>query len=118
MLRDLLRRDFEPGLRRMATVLREEDQYLRTLTAMAMTSIVDDEKSLRLSPLRALPLALQRRVIRRWLREANISSPGFREVETVRALYRDPSSAAKANLPGGWHVRRRAGKIFLEPPPG
>jgi tRNA(Ile)-lysidine synthase len=116
MLRELFGRDFEPGLRRMATVLREEDRFLASLTREALTASLDERNELRMVTLRGLPLALRRRVIRRWLEDSAVPGTGFREVQTVLALDAGPRSPAKANLPGGWHVRRRAGKIFLEPP--
>lgn len=63
--------------------------------------------------LRSQPLALQRRVIRRWLESADVPV-GFAEVERVRALL-DGNGPAKVNLPEDRHARRRRGAIFLEP---
>jgi hypothetical protein len=49
----------------------------------------------------------------RWLRRQNVSNIGFDMVDAVVGLaLRD--SPAKLNLPEGAHVRRRAGKIFIE----
>jgi tRNA(Ile)-lysidine synthase len=61
----------------------------------------------------ALPLALQRRILHRWLRDRGVPDVGFDEVERVRSLLvqRFP---AKVNLPGGSHARRRAGRLFVE----
>jgi len=101
----------------MAEVLREEDRLLTVLTEESFTAARDGKGGMRLPQLRGLPLALQRRVLRRWLREAAVPGAGFREIETVRSLYAAPSAPAKANLPAGWHVRRRAGHLFLEKPP-
>jgi tRNA(Ile)-lysidine synthase len=116
VLREQFGREFGPALRRMAEVLREEDLFLNEMAVEAFASAQDEAGALRLTELRRLPLALQRRVILQWLRAAAVPGAGFREVETVGAVYREPSSPAKANLPGGWHVRRRAGRVFLEPP--
>jgi hypothetical protein len=64
--------------------------------------------------LRALPVALQRRAILKWLRAQNISEVGFDVIERVRSLADREAPIAKVNLPRDRHARRRAGKIFLE----
>ena len=64
--------------------------------------------------LRALPVALQRRALLKWLRVQNISDVGFDAIERVRSLADRDNPIAKVNLPKDRHARRRAGKIFLE----
>jgi tRNA(Ile)-lysidine synthase len=64
--------------------------------------------------LRALPIALQRRAILKWLRAQNVSDVGFDAIERVRSLADRDTRIAKVNLPGNRHARRRAGKIFIE----
>jgi tRNA(Ile)-lysidine synthase len=64
--------------------------------------------------LRALPIALQRRALLKWLRAQNVSDIGFDAIERVRSLADRDTRVAKVNLPENRHARRRAGKIFLE----
>ena len=64
--------------------------------------------------LRALPVALQRRLLLKWLRAQNISDVGFDAIERVRSLANDDARIAKVNLSENRHARRRAGKIFIE----
>ena len=64
--------------------------------------------------LRALPIALQRRALLKWLRTQNVSDVGFDAIERVRSLADRDVRIAKVNLPGNRHARRRAGKIFIE----
>jgi tRNA(Ile)-lysidine synthase len=64
--------------------------------------------------LRALPIALQRRAILKWLRARNISNVGFDAIERVRSLADRDTRIAKVNLPENRHARRRGGKIFIE----
>lgn len=64
--------------------------------------------------LRELPVALQRRAIVKWLRSRDVENIGFEVVESVRSLINPDASVAKINLPQDRHVRRRAGRIFLE----
>ena len=64
--------------------------------------------------LRALPIALQRRALLKWLRSQKISEVGFDAIERVRSLADPAAGIAKVNLPKNRYARRRAGKIFLE----
>jgi tRNA(Ile)-lysidine synthase len=64
--------------------------------------------------LRALPIALQRRALLKWLRAQNVADIGFDAIERVRSLADRDTRIAKVNLPENRHARRRAGKIFLE----
>jgi tRNA(Ile)-lysidine synthase len=64
--------------------------------------------------LRSLPIALQRRVLLKWLRTQNVAEVGFDAIERVRALADRDTRIAKVNLSENRHARRRAGKIFIE----
>jgi tRNA(Ile)-lysidine synthase len=64
--------------------------------------------------LRALPIALQRRALLKWLRTQNVTDVGFDAIERVRSLADRDTRIAKVNLPENRHARRRSGKIFLE----
>jgi tRNA(Ile)-lysidine synthase len=64
--------------------------------------------------LRALPVALQRRAVMKWLRTQSVSEVGFDVIERVRSLADREAPIAKVNLPRDRHARRRAGKIFVE----
>jgi hypothetical protein len=59
-------------------------------------------------------LAIQRRVLHTWLKRAHVPNVGFEDVENVRSLL--SSGPAKVNLPSGFHARRRAKRLFVEPP--
>ncbi len=102
-------RDIRRAVWRAADILRAEDDLLANLVA---TAELPSELSTR--ELQAQPVALQRRLIHAWLKAREISNIGYEEVEAVRALLIE--RRAKANLPGGWHARRREKKLFLEPP--
>jgi tRNA(Ile)-lysidine synthase len=73
-----------------------------------------DSADLSVRELRALTVALQRRTILKWLRARNTSEIGFEVIERVRSLLTPSSRIAKTNLPQDRHVRRRAGRLFLE----
>jgi tRNA(Ile)-lysidine synthase len=101
-------RDTKAAIWRAAELLRAEDE--------AMSALIDQKQigeSLAVEPLRALPVALQRRCIHAWLRIHGVEDAGFEEVESVRALLHDPRKA-KANLAGDRCARRQAKRLFLD----
>ena len=108
LLADAFGREVRGALLRSAEILREEDAFLAALPEMAMAG----ERELSVGELRALPVAIQRRVLLVWLRERGVGEVGFEEVERVRALL--AGRVAKVNLPGGRHARRRAGRVFVQ----
>lgn len=118
--RNLLRHDLIPYLRkkfgphaeanlwRAAEIARAESQWLDALCADS--ALVDE---LAVKPLRAAPLAQQRRTILRWLQAQSVKDIAFADIEAIRRLLtqRDP---AKINLSASQHARRRAGKLFID----
>lgn len=106
---EALGRDIRRPVWRAAEILRAEDEWLTSLIPAQEPSA-----ELETAELRAQPLALQRRLLHAWLKSHAVPNVGYDEVEAVRALL--TGRTAKANLPAGWHARRRARKLFLEPP--
>ena len=107
-LEKTLGRNIHRSIWRAATIAAEEEDWIDN--QLPDSNDVD----LSVGILRDLPIALQRRQIRNWLREQNVSDVGFDLIERVRSLLDHHSRVAKINLPRDRHVRRRAGKIFVE----
>lgn len=103
-----LDRDVRRSIWRAAEILRAEDDVMAGMVHAQSSSELD------VPELRAQPLALQRRILHAWLKSRELPNIGFSEVEAVRSLI--DGRTAKTNLPGGWHARRRARKLFLQPP--
>jgi tRNA(Ile)-lysidine synthase len=107
-LEKVLGRNIRQNIWRTAIIAAEEEHW------------IDDQLrdsigvELSVPRLRALPVALQRRTILKWLRAQNISEVGFDVVERTRSLLDEDARIAKVNLPRNRHVRRRAGKIFVQ----
>jgi tRNA(Ile)-lysidine synthase len=101
-------RSIRQNIWRTAIIAADEEKWI--------DSELPDSKHADLSvvKLRALPIALQRRALLKWLRKQNVSDIGFDAIERVRSLADRDARIAKVNLPGNRHARRRAGKIFLE----
>ncbi|MEI9894280.1 MAG: tRNA lysidine(34) synthetase TilS [Chthoniobacter sp.] len=100
-------RDIRRSIWRSAEILRAEDELLADLLG-------NIPPELNVPALAAEPVAVQRRRLRAWLKLHRVPEVGFVEVEAVRQLL--AGRTAKVNLPGDWHARRRARRLFLEPP--
>jgi tRNA(Ile)-lysidine synthetase-like protein len=106
-LSEALGRDVRRSLWRSAEILGAECDYLASQTPSL------NGAELNVSELRALPDAIRRRVIHAWLRARGVEDVSFEDVEAVRGLL-ETTRPAKVNVAGGKHVRRRAGKLFVE----
>ncbi|MEP7071203.1 MAG: tRNA lysidine(34) synthetase TilS [Verrucomicrobiota bacterium] len=95
---------------RAAIVAAAEDACLKEL--LDREHPVADE--LEVARLRPLSLALQRRILHRWLQSHAIPDLDFELIERLRALLDPSTTHARINLPRAAHACRRAGKIFVE----
>ena len=107
-LEKTLGRNIRQSIWRAAMIMAEEEAWIENQLSNS-TGI-----ELSVAELRALPTALQRRRIVKWLRSQEVVNVGFDVVENVRSLLDHDSRVAKVNLPHDRHVRRRAKKIFIE----
>jgi tRNA(Ile)-lysidine synthase len=107
-LEKTLGRNIRQNIWRTAMIAADEEKWIE--------SELRDSTHAELSvvKLRALPIALQRRALLKWLRAQNVSDVGFDAIERVRSLADRDARIAKVNLPENRHARRRAGKIFIE----
>jgi len=95
---------------RAAEILREEDGWMESLVPPV-------PKRLDCKKLRALPEALRRRTVLRWLKKYGVPEAGFQETMRTLSLLNDGAGPAKVSLPGNFQARRRTGEIFLEKVP-
>jgi tRNA(Ile)-lysidine synthase len=107
-LEKTLGRNIRQNIWRTAMIAAEEEKWIES-------ELCDStDADLFVAKLRALPIALQRRALLKWLRAQNVSDVGFDAIERVRSLADRDTRIAKVNLPENRHARRRAGKIFIE----
>jgi tRNA(Ile)-lysidine synthase len=107
-LEKIVGRNIRPAIWRAAAIAGEEEDWIEKQlpdSTDAQFSVVR---------LRALPVALQRRAILKWLRAQKISQISFEVIERVRSLANHDAATAKVNLSQDRHARRRSGKIFIE----
>jgi tRNA(Ile)-lysidine synthase len=109
-LEKTLDRTVRQNIWRTAAITAEEENFFETL----LPNKLSDLTALAVEPLREMGLAVQRRMLQKWLQGAQVRDVGFDLVERVRSLLDLSNNVAKTNLPGNRHVRRRAGRIFLE----
>ena len=107
-LEKILGRNIRPAIWRAAVIAGEEEDWIEK----QLPDSTDAQFSV--ARLRALPVALQRRAILKWLRAQRISEISFDVIERVRCLADHDAANAKVNLPQDRHARRRAGRIFVE----
>jgi tRNA(Ile)-lysidine synthase len=106
-LEKTLGRKIRASIWRGATITAEEESFFDELLPEGLTELESKQ-------LRMMPLTLQRRTLRDWLRMHQVPDVNFALVERVRDLVEATNRVAKTNLPGNRHARRRAGKIFIE----
>ena len=107
-LEKMLGRNIRQNIWRTAIIAADEEKWIES----ELPDSTDADLSV--IKLRALPIALQRRALLKWLRAQNVADVGFDAIERVRSLADRDTRIAKVNLPENRHARRRGGKIFLE----
>ena len=100
-----------PVMARTGEILAAEDEWMESLVAGEARPAQLDVRTLRRKP-----VAHQRRLLRAWLRQRMAKDIEFETIERVREVALSNDQPAKTNLPGGHHLRRRAGKLFVEKP--
>ena len=81
----------------------EEENFFETLLPEKLSHLT----ALAVEPLRKMSTTVQRRLLHKWLRAADVSDVGFDLIERVRALTDVTNRFAKTNLPQDRHVRPR-----------
>jgi tRNA(Ile)-lysidine synthase len=105
-----LGRNVRATIWRAAMIAAEEENFFEALLPDKLSKLT----ALAVKPLRAMPIAVQRRMLHKWLHASDVPDLSFDLVERVRALLDLANRVAKTNLPQDRHVRRRAGQIFIE----
>ncbi|HET9396948.1 MAG TPA: tRNA lysidine(34) synthetase TilS [Nitrospiraceae bacterium] len=93
-----------------------EDEYLDTVAQAHLDASVDQEGRLRAEVVAELDIALQRRIIRTWLRSGTPTGVdvGQERVDAVRELGLAGQGQSRIQIGSGWQVVRRAGLLHLE----
>lgn len=109
-LEKIFGRKIRQNIWRTAMIAGDENAWMNG----AIEPIPANGSELSVGKLRAEPVAVQRRILQQWLRQQDVANVGYDLIERVRALLEPEAKAAKTNLPGARHVRRRAKKLFID----
>ena len=97
------------AMARAAEILAAEEDWLAGLVATEARAAQLDVRALR-----RMHVAHQRRLLRAWLASRTRGEIDFETVEDARTVALSNDKPAKMNLPRAHHLRRRAGKLFVE----
>lgn len=117
LLNDIFARDVSPQLLRLGSLAEQDDDCLQQQAAAFLSAPrhLNEDRSLPVtSELLSLHPALLSRVLLIWLREV-LELPGIEHdaIEAAVAML-DPGAAARINLPRDKHLRRKAGRLWVE----
>jgi tRNA(Ile)-lysidine synthase len=110
LLAEIARRDVVESLRRAeeaSAELREIERW-----AVQQAAAVDPQGRLHLPRLRTLPEVVQAACIYDFLRTSGVTELS-REVLARCLGLMDPAAGPAVNLPGGWAMRRRGGRLLV-----
>ncbi|NNC88998.1 MAG: tRNA lysidine(34) synthetase TilS [Akkermansiaceae bacterium] len=110
LLEEIMDRDVVPAILRATDISHDDRECLDAL--LEVLDLLDPQGRLHLPKLRKLPETLQQRALHRYLAEKKIPDLSAALLERAVEIF-DSGAAAKVNLPGGKHLHRRAGRIFV-----
>jgi tRNA(Ile)-lysidine synthase len=112
LLEDVLDGGVSRALARTATQLREDLDALDAIAAQVWSEL-SDRAELDVTVLREQPAAIRSRVVRRWLRQAGVPALTSVHIRSLVALLTDWHGQGAIDLPGGYSVQRRSGRLLL-----
>ena len=113
MLHEVFERDVRAAVLRAADLAAMEEAW--AIEALGELPWKGDAGGLDVIRLREMPEGQRHRLLLSWLRARGVPDCGFDEVARVAAVLMSNDKPAKSSLPGGLHVRRREGLLFIEP---
>ncbi|TCO57986.1 tRNA lysidine(34) synthetase TilS [Actinocrispum wychmicini] len=115
LMEEVLHGGVAEALARTAGQLRDDLEALDTLAADVRKAVID-EGTLLVAGLAEQPAAVQRRVLRGWLKDAGVRDLTDGHLRSVAALVGEWRGQGGVWLPGGFVARRRHGRLCVLPP--
>lgn len=108
----------EQALMQTAELLQAEVAFLESTADRLWQQAIDPDVPHKIDRLllRSAPLALQRRVMRRWITQTLQTSPNFDQIEKLTALIDAPNRSQTDPFPGGTIAQVKASWICLKHP--
>jgi tRNA(Ile)-lysidine synthase len=108
----------EKNLAQTVEILQAEVDYLEQVTGQLWPQIVSqDGQSLNRSKLRDVPLALQRRIIQKFLQQTLSKSPTFEQIEALISLITAPNQSCSSSLGQACLAQVQEDELRLIPTP-
>ena len=99
-LKDSFNPQVENSLVQTAELLRADVEYLETIASELLTKVKHpQENKLNRQELKTIPLALQRRIVRKFLPQIIQHQPNFEQIEAVCKLITAPNKSRTSTLP-------------------
>ena len=112
LLSEISKRDVIPMFARAADVGADWEAMMDW--ALEKAEVLDPQGRLHLGALRALPAALVNHALVKFLKKSKVGGISHALVEECVSLMA-PDGPPSVNLPGGGRLRRKAGRIFVDP---
>ncbi|MBK8093854.1 MAG: tRNA lysidine(34) synthetase TilS [Verrucomicrobiaceae bacterium] len=114
LLSDVAGREVAPLLNRLGSLAAQDEACLNRLASAELATFQRPDGLHDLRRLSTLDPALLSRLLAIWMRDSlRLSGIGFDEIQRAMHMLA-PGGPAKINLPGGHHLRRKAGRLWLE----
>jgi len=115
LLSQIFERDVSPLIVRLGALAARDEDALQAQAGSLAEAFLNADGSLRLTPeLKQTHPAVLSRLLRQWLMVTHqLKNIGHAEVEQALAMLQ-PGGPAKVNLPGDHHLRRKAGRLWIQ----
>ena len=114
LLAEIAGRDVVPILNRLGGMAQRDESYLDDLARRVLEEVRTRDGLHELELLREIDAAVLSRVLAIWLREdCALTGIGHEEIQRAMSVLM-PGGPAKVNLPAHKHLRRKAGRLWVE----
>ncbi len=114
LLAEIAGRDVVPILNRLGGLAQRDESYLDDLARRVLEEVRTRDGLHELELLREIDAAVLSRVLAIWLREdCGLMGIGHEEIQRAMSVLM-PGGPAKVNLPAHKHLRRKAGRLWVE----
>jgi tRNA(Ile)-lysidine synthase len=114
LLAEIAGRDVVPILNRLGSMAQRDESYLDDLARRVLEEVRTCDGLHELELLREIDAAVLSRVLAIWLREdCALTGIGHEEIQRAMSVLM-PGGQAKVNLPAHKHLRRKAGRLWVE----
>ncbi len=106
--------DWAASFERLARIVRDDDEALEHLSAEAVKEITRDSGELPMAFLTRYPVAIQRRIVRRWLTTSGVRPmPPLERIDAILQRASRATGGRRIEIGEGWSVETRHGLLAV-----